>query len=116
MKYWKISVMDKKEPILVIINKSSGGQIGESIMYDFKKLLNPIQVIDLLKDGFGYIEIFKNIKNLKIIVGGGDGTIASVINYFKTCDINNWKLENPPIAILPLGTGNDLARSLGWGG
>lgn len=48
------------------------------------------------------------------MIAGGDGTICSVINYIK--HIPEWSNINPPAAILPLGTGNDLSRSLGWGG
>ncbi len=40
-----------------------------------------------------------------VIVGGGDGTLSSMIKTLLTCDL--------PLAILPLGTANDLARSLG---
>lgn len=39
-----------------------------------------------------------------VIVGGGDGTLSSMIKTLLTCDL--------PLAILPLGTANDLARSL----
>lgn len=39
-----------------------------------------------------------------IIVAGGDGTLSSMIKTLLTCDL--------PLAILPLGTANDLARSL----
>ncbi|MGC9022910.1 MAG: diacylglycerol/lipid kinase family protein, partial [Dissulfurimicrobium sp.] len=43
-----------------------------------------------------------------IVIAGGDGTVSTVTRILS-------KLVNPPpFAILPLGTGNDIARSLGW--
>lgn len=40
-----------------------------------------------------------------VIIGGGDGTISSMAKILYECQL--------PMAILPLGTANDLARSLG---
>jgi diacylglycerol kinase family enzyme len=42
------------------------------------------------------------------VVAGGDGTVSAIARILGTLD------RPPPLAILPLGTGNDLARSLGW--
>ncbi|KAM3136141.1 hypothetical protein pb186bvf_011763 [Paramecium bursaria] len=96
-------------PVIVLINKKSGGQQGELFYKSFNRYLNPIQVISIIDDGCGRMIKFKNVPNAKILACGGDGTIGSVINFMKLNDMNN------PVGILPLGTGNDLSRVFGWG-
>ena len=50
------------------------------------------------------------MRNARILVAGGDGTISSVLEYL-------YKEEGskPPVGVMPLGTGNDLAKVLRWG-
>lgn len=108
---WKFNIPENKIIIVVIVNKKSGGQVGDRFLNSFYRYLNPIQVIDLLDEGLEKLKIFShtNIKELRVVVGGGDGTIGSVGNYIKA-EIPDWAEKNPPIVPLPLGTGNDLSE------
>lgn len=71
-------------------------------------------MISIIDDGLERLKVFSKLRDIKIIVAGGDGTVGSVINYIKSGEIEEWKDYHPPVAILPLGTGNDLSRALGW--
>jgi len=55
---------------------------------------------------------FSVLTRLRLLVCGGDGTVSWIISALDKMNLERW----PPIAILPLGTGNDLARVHGWGG
>ena len=44
---------------------------------------------------------------------GGDGTVGWILSVMDALDLPR---PRPAIGIIPLGTGNDLARSLNWGG
>ena len=50
--------------------------------------------------------------NVKVIICGGDGTVMWVISELNKYNIDT---ELTPIAIIPLGTGNDFSQYLGWG-
>jgi diacylglycerol kinase (ATP) len=50
-------------------------------------------------------------QRMRIVVAGGDGTVTWVLGA-----IHNLQLDPvPPVAVLPLGTGNDLSLNFGWG-
>lgn len=50
-------------------------------------------------------------QNLRILVAGGDGTVTWVLGCIAELGIE----PPPPVAVLPLGTGNDFALNFGWG-
>jgi len=107
-------------PILVFINTKSGPQVGTILRDQFSLLMNPLQVVTLPRnDPMPPLRTFATVPNLRLVIVGGDGTIGWIItcveslkDEFKS-NGKDWK--PPPIAVMPVGTGNDLSRCLGWG-
>lgn len=100
-------------PLIIISNTKSGSQEGSFIVATFRALLNPLQVMEIGSHGPNEAlqwSIIANPTKCKILVAGGDGTVGWVLN-----TIESLQIENAEVGILPLGTGNDLSRVLGWG-
>ena len=125
LSYRNLDIPADATPIIIFINSRSGGLYGNSLLPRFRRILHPIQVVDLQeKNPQEALKNYVDCDSVRILVCGGDiswvssywvpshhGSIGWVLTMIEGL---HWR-RVPAVAILPLGTGNDLARSLNWG-
>jgi diacylglycerol kinase (ATP) len=115
----------KRQKIPVIfINTRSGGRLGVKLFDVFRDILGPpsavsasmdpldVQICDMSKrHPYEYLQSVAGCAadSVFLVVCGGDGTVGWVMNAASRLKLSF------PVAILPLGTGNDLARTFHWG-
>ncbi|KAK1322966.1 Diacylglycerol kinase 4 [Acorus calamus] len=119
-------------PMVTFVNSKSGGRHGPVLKGRLQELMGEEQVFDLsvvkpsdfVQYGLACLERMASLgdtcakntrEKLRIMVAGGDGTVGWVLGSLGELYSQN-RLPIPPVGIIPLGTGNDLSRSFGWGG
>uniref|UniRef100_A0A452UFX3 Diacylglycerol kinase n=1 Tax=Ursus maritimus TaxID=29073 RepID=A0A452UFX3_URSMA len=70
------------------------------------------KIFDLMNGGphLG-LRLFQKFDTFRILVCGGDGSVGWVLSEIDSLNLH----KQCQLGVLPLGTGNDLARVLGWG-
>jgi YegS/Rv2252/BmrU family lipid kinase len=96
----------RKRALLIINRHARKGKNGFAQAVDclddlgFELITVPTKLSQSLGE---YIQFYANSVDM-VIVGGGDGTLNAMVNTLVDCQL--------PLGVLPMGTANDLARTL----
>lgn len=96
---------------VMIVNPAAGRGVSESdldyIEKEFKALKHDLEIYTTFSDkDFHYIINITQKTADAYVIWGGDGSIREMIKSLSLLDCNH------PLGILPMGTGNDFAKSL----
>jgi len=100
-------------PLYALVNGKSGGKQGAAMIQKLRQLLGASQVHDLSNGGPApALERFGRCTDARMVVCGGDGTVGWALGALDKVSLP----RDPAVSVIPLGTGNDMARALHWGG
>ncbi len=99
--------------ILFLINPVSGKLVGQSLKDCIVSELNGVVDRECFDIEYSEIDIEGQCKYLlsnyeSVVVAGGDGTVSQVVKVIDRLE------KKPKLGIIPIGTGNDLANSVGF--
>jgi diacylglycerol kinase (ATP) len=97
---------------LFLINPISGGRAGNRLAQSLDRLLRDLGLRESCDTAFttadGPLGAGRDIAGYRrVIAAGGDGTVAGIVQGLAALE------KKPLLGIIPLGTGNDLARVAG---
>lgn len=118
--------MEKDIAFALFVNTVSGSKVGTDYLtlaseeVTFKNKKGPtihIFIFDLFdvvsrKRGLQVVKDNQDLHDMRVIICGGDGTVLWVVQEVVDAGIS---IDNITFGIIPIGTGNDFSRSLGWG-
>ena len=109
--------MSSPSPVLIFVNPKSGGKVGQEIIDEVSNLEN-VHIVKLPDQATEWTTRDRSLlfdPNLRVLLAGGDGSVNWGISML--VDFYGPEGEfKPPFGVLPIGTGNDMSRTIGWGG
>jgi diacylglycerol kinase (ATP) len=100
--------------LVFVVNPASGEGRGGGLAEQLMRLPGPCRVAGL---GADLVHLAREAQQqgAALVACGGDGTASAALEAAYQAHCQCPALPPPAVGVLPLGTGNDLARVLGWG-